>query len=147
MDDTLDTPPPDLTRLEINVFTNHGGTRVLRVSFLVNTQQLLLPDFEAACIDAALKHAHRAGHMPVGPMLVATETAESEQLGKTCPLCEGKGYLFVQDEQDCPDCTAGKIKPTGVQRKSIEDLQVENAIMMGDLVQVHCSVELGLSLT
>ena len=145
MNDTLGTPPPDLTRLEMNVFTNHGGTRVLRVSFLVSTQQLLLADFEAAAIDAALKHAHRAGHMPVGPMLVTTEAAESEQLGKTCPLCSGKGYLFVQDDQDCPDCTSGKIKAAPKMR-SIEDLQIDNAIMMGNLVQVHCSVELGLSL-
>ena len=145
MDDTLGTPP-DLTRLVMHITTNHDGMRVLKVSFLVNTQQLLLPDFEGACVDAALRHAHQAGHLPVGPMLVTTETAESDQLGKTCVLCDGKGWLFERDQQDCPDCEDGKIKAKQGGFRSIEDLQIENAIMTGDLVQVHCQVELGLSI-
>ena len=146
MDDTLGTPLPDLTRLVMHVTTNHNGTRVLKVSFLVNTQQLLLEDFEGACVDAALRHAHHAGHLPVGPMLVTTEAAESEQLGRTCELCDGKGWLFDRDEQDCPDCEDGKVKAKQGGFRSIDDLQIENSIMSGDLVQAHCQVELGLSL-
>jgi hypothetical protein len=111
---------PDLTRLQLTVHeTPDSSTRTLTVSWLANTQQLLLEDFEAACIDAALKHAHAAGHMPVGPMWVATEQAVYEQK----PLVEGRPMA-----------------------RSIEDMQIDHAMMAGDLVQVRCSVELGLSL-
>lgn len=139
--------PPELTRLVKTVHTSESGVRTLTVSFLVNTQQLLLEDFEAAAHDAVLKHAHHDGHLPVGPVLIRTEEAVSEQMGKLCPLCDGKGWLFEQDEMDCPDCERGRIKPepkTGM--RGIEELQIENAIMMGNLVQVHADVELGLSL-
>ncbi len=143
----LGDKPPELTRLVKTVHTSDSGTRTLTVSFLVNSQQLLMEDFEAAAHDAVLRHAHADGHMPIGPILIRTEVAESHQLGKTCPLCEGKGWLFEQDEKDCPDCDGGKIKPPAQKGfQSIEELQVENAIMMGDLVQVHADVELGLSL-
>lgn len=137
---------PELTRLEMNVVTSESGARLLTVSFLVNTRQLLMEDFDAAAHDAALRHAHAAGHMPVGPFIITTEPAESAQLGKTCPLCQGTGWLFEQDENDCPDCDKGKIKPKGPMVRSLEDMQIDNAIMMGDLVQVRASVELGLSL-
>lgn len=140
-------PPPELTRLVKTVRTSETGTRTLTVSFLVSTQQLLLEDFEAAAHDAVLRHAHADGHMPVGPILVRTEEAVSEQMGKLCPLCDGKGWLFEPGEKDCPDCDGGRIKPeprTGL--RGIEELQIENAIMMGDLVQVHADVELGPSL-
>lgn len=148
MDDAVGTPPPQLTRLVKKVHTTESGTRVFTASFLVNTQQILMEDFEAAAHDAVLRHAHADGHMPVGPILVTTEEAVSEQLGKTCELCAGKGWLFEQDQQDCPDCTAGKIKPpaTPFIGRSIEELEIDNGIMMSTLVQVHGSVELGLSL-
>lgn len=139
--------PPELTRLVKRVQTSPAGQRVLTVSFLVSTQQLLLEDFEAAAHDAVLRHAHADGHMPVGPILIRTEEAVSEQLGKTCELCQGKGWLFEQAEQDCPDCTGGRIKPPpSFIARSLEEMAIENAIMMGDLVQVHADVELGLSL-
>lgn len=138
--------PPELTRLVKRVRTGESGARSLTVSFLVSTQQLLMEDFEAAAHDAVLRHAHADGHMPVGPILITTEAAESSQLGTTCPLCEGKGWLFEQDEQDCPDCTAGRIKKEQSGFRSMDELAVENAIMMGDLIQVHGTVELGLSL-
>lgn len=139
--------PPELTRLVKRVRTGETGARSLTVSFLVSTQQLLMADFEAAAHDAVLRHAHADGHMPVGPILVTTEVAESSQLGMLCPLCDGKGWLFEQDEQDCPDCTAGRIKKAEQYGfRSMDELQIENAIMMGDLIQVHGTVELGLSI-
>lgn len=140
--------PPELTRLVKRVQTSPAGQRVLTVSFLVSTQQLLLEDFEAAAHDAVLRHAHADGHMPVGPILIRTEEAVSEQMGQLCPLCDGKGWLFEQAEQDCPDCTGGRIKPReqAFRVKSLEELSIENAILMGNLVQVHADVELGPSL-
>ncbi len=139
--------PPELTRLVKRVHTSESGTRTLTVAFLVSTQQLLLEDFEAAAHDAVLRHAHADGHMPVGPILIRTEPAESEQLGRVCPLCDGKGWLFEQASKDCPDCDGGRIKlepKSGF--RTIEELQIENAIMAGDLVQVYADVELGPSL-
>lgn len=141
--------PPELTRLVKQVRTNAYGTRTLTVSFLVSTQQMLMGDFESAAHDAVLRHAHADGHMPVGPIFIETTVAESSQLGTTCPLCEGKGWLFEPDEKDCPDCDGGKIKPARdgfAARRSLEEIQIDNEIMKGDLVQVHGTVELGLSL-
>lgn len=112
---------PDLTRLELTVHDLGGGSRTLTVSFLVNVQQTLLGEFEAMCVDGALKHAHHAGHLPVGPMLVRTEPAKPTPRG---PLVEGRPMAM-----------------------SITDMQIENGIRSGDLVQVYCDVELGLSLT
>lgn len=109
---------PELTRLRLQVHTSDTGSRTLTVSWLANTQQLLLEDFEAAAVDAALASAHAAGHMPVGPMFVQTEAAEHKQE----PLKEGKPLL-----------------------RSFEDMAIDNAIMLGNLVLVTCSVELGLS--
>lgn len=117
-------PPPELTRLRLQVHhpePDSGSTvSTLTVSFLVNTQQMLLEDFEAACIDAALKHAHVAGHLPVGPMFVRTEEATVPEQKS---LAEGGRML-----------------------NSLEDMAIDNAIRQGDLVQVICSVDLGLSL-
>lgn len=140
--------PPELTRLVKRVHTSPSGVRTLTVAFLVSTQQLLLEDFEAAAHDAVLRHAHADGHMPVGPILIRTQPAESEQLGVECELCQGKGWLFEQAEQDCPDCTGGRIKPRpqAFRVKSLEEMEVENRIMAGDLIQVYADVELGLSI-
>ena len=45
---------------------------------MVNVQQTLIEDFEAAAHDAVLRTAHRAGHMPIGPILVVVEPWEPE---------------------------------------------------------------------
>lgn len=110
---------PQLTRFSMEVRTRDDGTRLLVASFLLNAQQLLLEDFDAAVNDAVLRHAHAAGHMPVGPMMVSTAPAQ------------------VSSERGTPE------KPV---LRAIEDLQIDNAVMMGDLVRVFAEVELGLSL-
>ena len=140
-------PPPELTRLRKQVHTRDDGSRSLTVSFLVNTQQLLLADFEAAAHDAMLRHAHADGHMPVGPFLITTEPASSEQLGHPCLVCEGRGE-FLGDKCTAEGCVNGNVKDEqhAGRLKSIDELQIENAILMGDLVQVTGTVELGLSL-
>lgn len=114
---------PELTRLAMTVHTSDSGAQSLTVSFLVHTSQLLLEDFEAAAHDAVLKHAHAAGHMPVGPILITTEPAT---IPARKPLAEGSRML-------------GPVL-------SFDEMAVDNAIRAGDLVQVKASVELGLSL-
>lgn len=111
---------PELTRLSMAVHTADSGARTLTVSFLVHTSQLLLEDFEAAAHDAVLKHAHAAGHMPVGPILITTEPASVVEQKS---LEEGRPML-----------------------RSFDEMALDNAIRAGDLVQVKASVELGLSL-
>ena len=143
-----DTPsPPELTRLVKQVHSTPSGARTLTVSFLVSTQQTLMEDFDAAVHDAVLAHAHADGHLPVGPILHRLAPATSSQLGADCALCDGKGWLFEPGSTDCPDCDAGKVgkQPPGTW-STFEELEIENRIMMGDLIQVTASVELGLSL-
>jgi hypothetical protein len=110
--------PPPLTKLRLQVHTSDSGARTLAVSFLVNAQQLLLEDFEAAAHDAVLRHAHAAGHVPVGPILIRTEPWYPPKLepGKT---------RLVRD---------------------FEELALENEALQGNIVEVKADVELGLSL-
>lgn len=109
-----------LTRLRVEVHTRDDGSRSLTVSFLVNKQQLLLDDFEAAAHDAVLRTAHNRGHMPIGPILIRVEDVEPEEQK---PLEEGKPML-----------------------RSLEEIALDSAIRNGDIAQVIGEVELGLSL-
>lgn len=122
MDDTAGMPrtPPDLTRLQMDVHTSDSGARTLAVSFLVNVQQTLLPDFEAAAHDAVLLHAHAAGHMPVGPILIMTETFDPAELGVGTP--------------DAPIA------------RTYDDLKLKVEATAGNIIKVMADVELGLSL-
>lgn len=109
-----------LTRLKVEVHTRDDGSRSLTVSFLVNKQQLLIEDFEAAAHDTILRVAHNRGHMPIGPILIRVEECEPVEQK---PLEEGKPML-----------------------RSFEDYALDAAIMRGDIAQVIGEVELGLSL-
>lgn len=110
---------PQLTHLEMTVHTSDSGARTLTASFLVNTRQLMLEDFEAAAHDAVLKHAHHAGHMPVGPILIRTEPWGPPEQG---PLKEGEPMI------------------------NLEEMALRSEGRGGNIVQVLADVELGLSL-
>lgn len=111
-----------LTQLKMDVHTSDSGARSLTVSFLVNVQQTLMEDFEAAAHDAVLGAAHKAGHMPVGPILILTDTwTPPEQV----PLEDGKPLVL---------------------HRSIQDWELEARGRAGDIVQVTASMELGASL-
>lgn len=112
--------PPDLTRFTMQVHTSDSGSRTLTASFLVNVRQTLLEDFDAAAHDAVLAHMHAAGHMPVGPILITTETWTPDEQG---PLEEGTPML-----------------------RPLEDIQLEFEGRRGNIVKVMADVELGLSL-
>lgn len=122
MTDAVSEPrqPPELTRLQMDVHTSDTGTRTLTASFLVNVQQTLLPDFEAAAHDAVLLHAHKAGHMPIGPILIRTETFDPAELGVGTPE-----------------------EPI---KRTYEDLMLKVEATNGNIVKVLADVELGLSL-
>jgi hypothetical protein len=122
MTDTASEPPPlpDLTRLMMVVHTSDSGQRTLAVSFLVNVQQTLMPEFEAAAHDAVLRHAHARGYMPVGPILIMTETFDPAELGVGTP---GAPVL-----------------------RSFEELSLKVEATAGNIVKVSADVELGLSL-
>lgn len=112
--------PPDLTRLQMTVHTSDSGQRTLAVSFLVNVRQTLMEDFEAAAHDAVLMHAHAAGHMPVGPILILTEPFDAAELGVGTP--------------DAPIA------------RTYDDLKLKVEATAGNIVKVMADVELGLSL-
>lgn len=111
---------PQLTQLSLEVHTSDSGARSLAVSFLVSVQDTLREDFEAAAHNAVLAHAHHNGHMPIGPILILTETwTPPEQ----APLKEGKTLM-----------------------RSFDDFALEQQGLAGNIVKVSADVELGLSL-
>lgn len=108
----------ELTRFQMQVHTSDSGTRTITASFLVNVQDTLIEDFESAAHDAFLRRFHAAGHMPVGPILITTETWVPEEQKA---LTEGRPLL-----------------------RPIEDFQLEMAGRAGNIVKVMGDVELGL---
>lgn len=110
----------DLTRFQMEVHTSDSGYRTLTASFLVNVRQTLVEDFDAACHDEFLRRFHAAGHMPVGPILIMTETFDPAELG------------------------VGTLE-TPVMR-SFDDLALKVEATAGNIVKVTADVELGLSL-
>lgn len=119
-DTTSERKPPELTRLKMDVHTSDSGQRTLVVSFLVHVMQTLIEDFDAAAHDAVLLHAHARGYMPVGPILIMTETFDPAELGVGTP-----------DEPIV---------------RSMEDLKLKVEATNGNIVKVMADVELGLSL-
>lgn len=109
----------NLTLLTVDVHTREDGSRSAGVSFLVNVRQTLMPDFEAAAHDTVLRVLHRRGLMPVGPLLVLTDTLTREDL-----------------DDMIGDRGASSMEALG--------LAVETT--NGNIVKVSADVELGVSL-
>ena len=109
----------ELTRFTMEVHTSDSGARTLTASFLVNVRQTLLEGFEAMCHDEFLTRFHAAGHMPVGPILIMTETFDPAELGV------GTWENPVM--------------------RTFDDLALKVEATNGNIVKVMADVELGLS--
>lgn len=47
------------------------GAQTMQVEFFLPTQATLVEGWQNAVWDEALRHAHEAGHIPVGPILIS----------------------------------------------------------------------------
>jgi hypothetical protein len=84
------------------------GHEVLVVTFLVNTQQMLMPGFDDTVHDVSLGIAHDNDYMPEGQPIVTKQSAQPTQ-----PV---EGVRMFND---------------------INDVVLDNAILQGDIIEVR----------
>lgn len=68
------------------------GSETFVVEFFVLPSFLQEADWESACWDHALKLAHEAGKIPVGPILIQHEIVKA---GVNTPLVEGVPMMLM----------------------------------------------------